>query len=148
MTRAMFVQALANLEGVDLTAYRENTGTFNDTAPTEWYFPAVEWAAGQGLVSGDGGGNFAPNRSITREEMAVLLHRYIVSRGITLPQGETSLFIDQVRISAWAEDSVRAMQAAGIITGFPDGRFAPHDTATRAEVATIFARLWAVAQAS
>jgi hypothetical protein len=141
MTRAMFVQVLANLEGVDLSSYRGSTGTFGDTASTAWYFGAVEWAAGQGLAGGVGGGNFAPGRPITREEMAILLNRYIVSRGISLPQGATPPFSDSDSISAWALDGVIAMQAAGIITGHPDGRFAPQNTATRAEVATIFARL-------
>ena len=141
MTRAMFVQVLANLENVNLNAYRTQTsGTFYDTNTTAWYFGAVEWAAGQGLVSGVGDGNFAPNQPITRQEMAVMLNRYIVSRGIALPHSATTPFADQSDISAWAVDGVSAIQAAGIISGMPDGSFAPHDTATRAEVATIFAR--------
>ena len=76
---------------------------------------------------------------------AVMLNRYIVSRGIELPQGETSIYTDQDTISAWAIDGVLAIQAAGIITGYPDGSFAPQGTATRAEVATIFARFLEVA---
>ena len=134
---------MANLEDVDLLTYRTQTATFNDTLPNAWYFAAVEWAASQELVSGIGNNNFAPNRPITREEMAVM--RYIVSRGIALPQGETSLFADQNSISYWAIDGVTAIKAAGLITGHPDGRFAPQDTATHAEVATIFARFLEVA---
>jgi len=38
-----------------------------------------------------------------------------------------------------------AIQSAGIIAGYPDGSFAPQGTATRAEVATIFARFLEVA---
>ena len=145
MTRAMFVQVLANIEGADLVAYRNTAPTFADTSPTAWYFGAVEWAASQGLVSGTGNGDFAPNRPITRQEMAVLLNNFITSRNIALPQGATPAFTDQADISSWAADSVRAMQAAGIISGHPDGSFAPTDTATRAEVATIFARFLEIA---
>jgi|GEM_PF-2335629 len=145
MNRAMFVQALANLENVDLTVYRTWVATFDDTASTAWYFGAVEWAASQGLVSGVGNNNFAPSRPITREEMVVMLNNFIVSRNIVLPQGETSLFTDHDSISAWAIEGVTAIQAAGIISGHPDDRFAPQDTATRAEVATIFARFLEVA---
>jgi len=145
MTRAMFVQVLANLEGVDLTAYRTQTATFNDTASDSWYFGAIEWAVRQEFVNGVGNSNFAPSRLITREEMAVMLNRYIVSRVVVLPQNEISLFTDHDSISTWAQDDVAAIQAAGIITGHPDGRFAPQDTATRAEVATIFARFLEVA---
>jgi len=149
MTRAMFVQVLANLEGVDLTAYGTQTQfhfpTFGDVAPLAWYAPAIEWAAAQGLVSGMGDGNFAPSRAITRQEMAVMLNNFIVSRGIVLPQGETGIFTDHDDISDWALEGVLAIQAAGIIAGYPDGSFAPTDTATRAEVATIFARFLEVA---
>jgi len=140
MTRAMFVQVLANMENVDLTAYRTQAPTFGDTNTSAWYFPAIQWAAGQGLVQGVGNGNFQPGRAITREEMAVMLHNYVVSRNITLPQGAPRVFADQDNISYWAVDGVRAIQEAGIIIGHPSGSFAPRATATRAEVATIFAR--------
>ena len=140
MTRAMFVQVLANMEGVDLTAYETVPPTFADTSQAAWYFAAVEWAAEQGLVQGVGNDNFAPGRAITREEMAVMLHNYAVSRDISLSQGTAQTFADQDNISSWAVDGVLAIQAAGIIMGRPDGRFAPRDTATRAEVAAIFAR--------
>jgi len=142
MTRAMFVQVFANMEGVDLTLYQANAANprFNDVSPTAWYFAAIEWAAGQGLVSGLDDGRFEPSRAVTRQEMALLLNNYIVSRGITLPQGATSIFTDQDSISDWAVEGVLAIQAVGLITGYPDGSFNPQGTATRAEVATIFAR--------
>ena len=150
MTRAMFVQVLASLEGVDLAEYQATyvnaaNPTFADTHPAAWYFGAVEWAVEQGLVNGIGNGNFAPDRPFTRQEMAVMLNRYIVSRGIALPNGATGIFTDQTNISEWALEGVLAIQAARIITGFSDGSFAPQGTATRAEVATIFARFLEVA---
>ena len=130
MARSMFVQVLANIEGVDLTAYSTTIPTFSDTNTTAWYYGAVEWARRRK----------APGRPITRQEMAVLLNNYIVSRNISLPQGATSLFTDQADISAWAVDGVSAIQVAEIISGYPDGSFNPSGTATRAEAATIFAR--------
>jgi len=148
MTRAMFIQVLANIEGI-ITGTNAQTviaGSdpqsphFVDISPTAWYFPVMEWAASEGLLSGVGNGNFTPSEPITREEMAVLLNNFIVSRDITLPQGATSLFTDHNSISDWALADVLAIQAAGIITGYPDGTFAPSNTATRAEVAAIFAR--------
>jgi len=75
MTRAMFVQVLANHYGVDLAAYAGQNGTFADVSANAWYFAAVQWAASQGIASGTGNGHFDPNRAITREEMAVLLHK-------------------------------------------------------------------------
>ena len=140
MTRAMFVQALANMEGVDLTAYGTATASFNDVSLSAWYFAAVEWAASQGIVQGVGNDNFASNAPITREQMAAMLYRYIQIRGIEIPANQTIIFADHDAISYWAVNAVEIIQAAGIITGRPNGNFDPLTTATRAEVATIFAR--------
>jgi uncharacterized repeat protein (TIGR02543 family) len=141
MTRAMFVQVLANLEGAPLGSYAHGAPTFADTAQNEWYFAAVEWAAQQNITSGVGDGNFAPDRPVTREEMAVLLYAYINSRGIILPQYNATLFSDRENISPWATDAITALNAAGIFSGRDDGSFDPSAPATRAEVATIFAML-------
>jgi len=139
MTRAMFIQVLANLEGVNLDAFTAGTPAFNDVAQGAWYYAAIQWANSEGLTFGVGGGNFAPNESITREQMAALLNRYVNFRAIALPSHTTTPFTDAGTISYWAVNDVTAIQAAGIIGGFPDGSFAPRQTATRAEVATIFA---------
>jgi len=143
MTRAMFVQVLANIEGVNLSEYRTLAPIFEDTADsTLWYFSAVQWAAVHEISHTQTSNIFEPSRAITREEMAVMLHNYIVSREIEVPQNQDAPipFADQADISVWAVDAVRAIQAAGIITGYPDGSFQPSNQSTRAEVATIFAR--------
>jgi len=90
-------------------------------------------------------GNFAPNNNITREQMAVMLHRYAEMRDVALPQGAGVSFIDQASISPWASDAVAVIQRAGIVQGRDDGRFDPQATATRAEVAAIFARFLPIA---
>ena len=145
MTRAMFIQVLANLERADLSVYRTQEPRFADTGTEAWYFSAIQWAVEQGLASGVGGGNFAPEKPITREEMAVLLNNYIVSREIVIPQDTARSFADQNNISEWALNGVMAIRAAGIISGYPDGNFAPQNIATKAEVAAIFARFLEVA---
>jgi hypothetical protein len=156
MTRAMFAQVVANLQGLDISAFGGGTH-FVDVTPDAWYNAAVEWAAYMGIVSGVGNDRFDPSAPITREQMAAMLHRFIMVMEIDIlmldpgrmgeqfPQGTTSpeeitAFTDQDSISAWAADSVAFIQAAGIISGRPDGSFDPQATATRAEVATLFAR--------
>ncbi|MCL2406426.1 MAG: S-layer homology domain-containing protein [Defluviitaleaceae bacterium] len=89
VTRAMFVQILANLERVDLAAYTDATQRFYDVLPGSWYFAAVSFAEAQGFIYGAGGGNFEPDRPITRHEMTLLLNRYIAIRGLGLPRFET-----------------------------------------------------------
>jgi len=139
MTRAMFVQVLANLEKANLGAFGGGTPAFNDIAQGDWFYPAVQWAQSVGITTGVGEGMFAPNRSVTREEMARLLNNYAKHRSIALPSNAVTPFTDVAAVSFWAADDVAAIQAAGIIGGYPDGSFGPRRTATRAEVATIFA---------
>ena len=143
MTRAMFVQFLANIDSVDLTTYRTIAPIFEDsTNSTAWYYAAVQWAAEHGITHTLNPNTFEPNRAITREEMSVMLYNYIAIMDIDFsqPQNELPQFTDQASISEWAVYAVRAIQAAGIITGYPGGSFQPNNQSTRAEVATIFAR--------
>jgi hypothetical protein len=37
----------------------------------------VKWAAENGIVEGVGGSLFAPNNNITRQDLAVILERYL-----------------------------------------------------------------------
>lgn len=147
MTRAMFVTALSRLANANLADYEmEATVTFTDVANGEWYAGAVRWAADHNIVNGVGEGLFAPDAQITREQMAKMLVDYAAFAGTALPSTNPALtFTDDDQISAWAKDGdyVGLCQRAGIINGYDDGSgnfsFRPLNTATRAEVATIFA---------
>ena len=147
MTRAMFVQVIANMEGADLASFNNAPSVFYDVQSGAWYFAAVQWAYAEGITLGIGEGNFAPNAPITREQMALMIYRYAYHRDIELPADLAATlapFADYALVSYWAIDAVEAMQAAGIITGRPDNTFAPLATATRAEVAAVFVRLLGV----
>ncbi|QKS45236.1 S-layer homology domain-containing protein [Paenibacillus cellulosilyticus] len=139
MTRAMFAQVLANLEGTDLSDYTESV--FIDVPEQHWYTGAVTWAAKSGIINGTGQGKFDPNGNITREQMAVMLYNYAVSKGYKLPASTNATFVDSGNVSAWASEAVAAIAAAGIINGKGDDRFEPQVNASRAEVAAVFARM-------
>jgi hypothetical protein len=138
MTRAMFAQVLANLEGIDRSANTKSV--FTDVPEGVWYAAAVAWAADNGIISGTGQGKFSPNDSITREQMAVILYNYAAYKGYELPATAAAEFADRDNVSSWAKEAVDAIAAAGILIGKPDGSFVPQDHATRAEVAAVFAR--------
>ena len=137
MTRAMFATVLARLDGVDLSGY--TASKFSDVAIGTWYGPAVAWAADKGITGGVGEGKFAPDKSITREEMAVMLYKYMKVKGITLPAtGSSEPFSDSASFSPWAVDAIADMRRLGLISGAGGNRYNPQGTATRAEVAQIF----------
>jgi hypothetical protein len=114
-------------------------GTFTDVAPGAFYATYVEWANARGITEGAGGGRFNPGQTMTRQEMATLLYRYITVMGISLQQAEVPPFTDINSVAPWARDEVRALQRAGIIQGTPAGAFNPLGHSDRAGVATMIA---------
>lgn len=139
MTRGMLVAALGRLAGVDVSAHK--TSSFTDVKVGSYYLPYVEWAFKKGIISGVGGNQFAPDRAITREEIAVILQNYAKATGYTLPVTRTAVtFADNSSISSWAKDAVKAMQQAGIMAGEQNNKLNPKTSATRAEVATALHR--------
>lgn len=136
MNRAMFVQVLANISGVECDK-NANSG-FSDVPAGKWYTGAVAWAAENKIVNGVSEIEFAPTRSVTREQMCTMLVRYADHLGIPFEKASNyMLFADDSKISNYAKDAVYACREAGIIDGIGNNYFAPKDTATRAQVAKI-----------
>ena len=145
MSRSMFVTVLSRLAkaAVDNNA----ASTFPDVEQGTWYTGAVVWASANQLVRGYDTGVFGTNDNITRQDIAVLLMRYLDFQKITLKDNAlVASFTDAADISAYARDAVEYCRVHGLINGAPDGRFAPLQYATRAEVAAMIARMMAVIQ--
>lgn len=131
LNRAMLVQMFYNIQG-RLDAGKPD---FDDVSSNAWYADAIAWASANGIVNGVGGGNFAPETSITREQMAVMLYRFCEFKGIKLTEVTDTTVTDRSEVSDWALEAVEAMYKAGILSGKGSGVFDPKGTATRAEVA-------------
>jgi hypothetical protein len=135
MTRAMFVTVLHNLEG---KPERNGTASFGDVPSGIWYEKAVLWAAENGIVSGIGGGLYAPDSPISRQEMSLMLYNYAAHKGYDIPANrEMPQFTDTDMIAAWAGPAVKALSEAGVFNG-SNHAFMPTKTASRAEVAQTF----------
>ncbi len=138
MTRGMLVTVLARLACE--TGHSGETA-FADVDPDAWYAGAVAWASANGIVKGDGV-NFAPERSITREELCVMLVRFVEAQGQALKEkGSTEGFADADTVSDWASEQVEAVLAAGLVTGKEGKLIDPSALASRAEVAIVIQRL-------
>ena len=137
LTRAMFVQILANAAGVD-TGNRDVTTKFTDVPSGKWYTPAVKWASENDIVNGMTENTFDPQGNIQRQQMCVMLARFAKTFGIELGgSAEKVDFRDDNLIQNYAKDAVYACQRAGIISGMTPDTFAPRDNATRAQIAKI-----------
>lgn len=144
MTRGMFVAVIAKVEG--LTLDNNVAVDFNDVQPGKYYAGAVKWATDNGIVSGYGNGNFGPNDAITREQICVMMDKYIQYHDANnktkyLDRKASVDFKDAADVSSWAKESVDKCVSYGLIQGFPDGKFYPKRNATRAEVAVMIYRL-------
>jgi len=102
LTRAMVATILYRLESEPSVAFRQ---IFNDVASGRWYSDAVTWAYDAGVVQGLGGGRFAPNDSLTREQLAVMMHRLAQDRNddVSVPANANV----PAGVSTWASEAMR-----------------------------------------
>ena len=96
-----------------------------------------------GVVSGVGGGNFAPKQTLTREQAAAMLARLINAIPQMVPQVTLSPeYLALTDISSWAVQSVHSLIAAGIMNGISDSTFAPQAPLTREQSIVIIMRVY------
>ena len=108
---------------------------FEDVSETAWYYPYIAGAYTSGLVSGQSETSFGPDKKITREDLAVLIWRFMEQRGcVNIGEGVLG-FTDKVVISNYARDSISALRAIGVVSGMEDGTFMPKEFCTRAQTA-------------
>ena len=139
MTRSMLVTVLWRMEGEPAV---NSANPFADVAAGTWYTDAVIWANSTGIVNGTGTAVFAPNDSVTREQLTAILYRYAKTKGRDISgTSALSAFLDGNQVSDWAARAVEWACAEGLLTGKDDGRLDPQGQASRAEVATILMRL-------
>ena len=124
MSRGMLMTVLARYAG-------EST-----EGGTVWYEKGMNWAKNKGISDGS-----APNRNITREQLAAMLYRYAGE-----PDGaaDLSAYTDAGSVSAYAEKAVQWCVKNGILTGKTSSTLAPKATATRAECAAMLQRFAAL----
>ncbi len=138
MDRSMLVTVLYRLAGQP-----EVTGAnpFTDVGPGLWYTDAVVWAAQAGIVTGTPASAFHPDSPVTREQIAVMFHRFAAYLGRdTSRRADLSGYSDYAGVSGYAVQSLQWAVGEGLFQG-SGGRLNPGGSAMRCEVATLFQRL-------
>lgn len=133
MTRAEFIAILGRFEKVNV--FTANI-SFQDIDMGAYYGKYVNWAKGMGLVNGMDATHFAPNKNISREEMATILYRYKQMKKINF-DGQAKQFKDQNKIPKWAREAVKELSKSKILNGMEDGTFQGKKQLSRAEIAQI-----------
>ena len=136
-TRAMIVTMLHRLENEPAA----QASSFTDVAAGSYYADAVAWAAANGIVNGVSETSFAPDDSITREQMAAILYRYASYKGYDVTaSGSLNAYTDAAQVSSYAAAAMQWANGEGLITGVTGTTLDPQGSATRAQVATILMR--------
>lgn len=133
MTRAEFIAILGRFEKVN--EFTANI-SFQDIDMNAYYGKYVNWAKNAGLVYGMDAANFAPNKTISREEMATILYRYKQMKKINF-EGEGKQYKDGNKIPKWAKEAVQELSKSKILNGMDDGTFQGKKQLSRAEIAQI-----------
>ncbi|SEN55652.1 S8 family serine peptidase [Paenibacillus sp. OV219] len=137
VTRAEFAALLARALGLEMV---NTTTSFTDVPADKWYATAVHAVVEAGIVKGRSKDQFAPNATITREEMAVMLAGALKFAGKAEGEQTPLTFTDKDSIASWAQAAVAQAAGAGILQGNKEGAFAPKSNATRAEAAVVLKR--------
>lgn len=145
MTRAMVVAVLYRLDGRPGTSFVNMP--FTDVPSDAYYYDAVVWASSRNIVSGTSATTFAPDKSVTREELSALLYRYATYKGtagyVNPSALQTGGYSDSGKVSDFATIAMCWAVSRGLIKGSKNDGVTlldPLGTATRAQVASIFMR--------
>ncbi|WP_281890702.1 S-layer homology domain-containing protein [Paenibacillus sp. YYML68] len=138
LTRAQFVAIVLRLKGIQPVAAGQAT-KFDDVEPGSWYAPLVAEAHRQGFIEGMDERRFAPDRQVTREEMAIMLAR---AYGLTsLSAANLAPFLDIADANASSLAAIQAVQASGYMEGDDRNRFLPQAAVTREMAAAVAVRV-------
>ena len=116
---------------------------FADVNADSYYAEAIDWARDNDIVKGYSDTEFAPDASITREQLAAIILRYCTYKG-SGPVGAWAIrmdYSDLGDISDFAVEGVMYCTMKGYMSGRDDGAFAPKALTTRAEAAAIIHRV-------
>lgn len=138
VTRGQFATILYRLQG---SPSASQYGKFVDVAPNLYYAKAINWANGAGIVSGFTATQFAPEASITREQMAMMMYKYASYLGYdTSKRANIYTYNDAYAVSSYATNAISWAVAEGLISGMNATTLAPQNNASRAECASIIQR--------
>ena len=142
MTRAMIVTVLYRI-AADLGFDVSTTGSlpFTDTPHGVWYYDALKWAYKNNIAKGFTKTSFAPNNTVTREQITLFIYRFAGFIGDdTKVSGSVSSFTDVSSLSIESKNAISWAVAHGVLNGYSNGEVRPKNTATRAHFASMLQR--------
>lgn len=109
---------------------------FPDVDSNASYAEAVGFLKDAGIMNGDDKGNFNPDKTVTRAEMATIICNMLDETEILTT---ANVFTD-VPTNHWANKYVAKAVELGIVGGYGNGKFGPSDTVTYEQALTMLVR--------
>lgn len=151
---AILVRALDVQGAAEDAAPAAEAGGFKDVPASHWAQAEIAAARKSGLIDGYADGSFAPDKPVTREELAAVFSRALAKAGVAgtetgtvsasdgAPSAVAAAPVPFTDMSAdrWSWTAVSDLQHLGLLQGYADGTFRPGALVTRAEAATLLLR--------
>ena len=138
ITRGQVATILWRMDGKRMLGSR----SFDDVDYSQYYGNAIRWARATGVINGYGDSNtFAPEKAVTREELAKMLSNYaakIAGEDTNCSYRKMNSMPDAGSVSPWAKPAMAWAIDRGLITGVKSGGNAyidPTSTAQRCAMA-------------
>lgn len=138
ITRAMVATVLKRLSKDQTT---NNVQNFTDVKDKDWFADAVKWAQSQGLIKGYEDGTFKANNLVTRQELAIIVERFLKAHGITMDEIKELSYKDLNILPAWSKDAIIAMAKIGLVEGQTEEMYNPTSEFTREELAVMLEKI-------
>ena len=105
-----------------------------DIKGSDWFYDAVSYVLGNGLMNGTSDTTFTPNGALTRGMLVTVLYRMAGSPAVT---GKVDEKFSDCTDGSWYADAVLWASANKIVDGYEDGTFKPTKSINRQEMAKV-----------
>ena len=113
----------------------EEVSPYKDVKTGRWSYADIMYVTEKGLMNGTEANKFAPAETMTRAMVVTVLYRL---------QGEPEVVFqskfNDVKKDKWYTNAVIWAAEEDIVNGMGDGKFAPMETITREQLASIIMR--------
>ena len=136
LTRGMLVTTLYRLAGEPEVA---QAATFTDVKAGRYYAEAVAWAEDLGIAKGMTATTFQPEGTVTRQQAATFLYRYVTEylEQEAVEGADLTAFTDGGKVQEYAQTAMSWAVAEGFFEGYGDGTLRPFTALTRAQMAKL-----------
>ncbi|MBQ8523265.1 MAG: S-layer homology domain-containing protein [Clostridia bacterium] len=129
------IMMVASMILVGTTVSAEEVSPYTDVKVKRWSFADIMYVTENGLMNGTGEGIFAPAETMTRAMVVTVLYRLQGE-----PEVDYSTKSKDVKEGKWFTNAVIWAAEKEIVNGVGDNKFAPMETITREQLATIIMR--------